>query len=108
MDVLKTIKNLLAIEEDDESYDTVINIHIYNLTQIILNFCKIDTLPEQLKPVLVTKIIEHMRDTEDFRQAVKTSFGDTAITYNDTAITDSVLEDATNQLKRFRKLYAST
>jgi len=97
------VKTLLGIE--DYTYDEIIEIHIEDTIQIILNHCNIDELPHALYFAITRFVMTYMRGSEDFKGIAKTSFGDTSVTYNTTPIDkDSVLNNMAAQLNRFRKL----
>lgn len=103
MDIVETVKTLLQINSNE--WDGVINAHILLVTQKILNYCQIEKLPEALNAVVVSKVVAHMRlNVDDFKSVKSTSFGDTSVTYNTSAIPANVIDDVTSQLIPFRRV----
>lgn len=56
MDILKTIKILLSIT--DENSDDIINIYMDMTKQQILNYCNLTTIPTELNYTIVNIVIE--------------------------------------------------
>jgi len=103
MDAIGLVKTLLQIK--DNEWDGVIKAHILLISQKILNYCNVAKLPDELKMVVASLVVEHMRkDVEDFKGVTSISMGDTSTKYNTAPVSDNVLTDVRSQLNRFRRL----
>jgi len=103
MDVLESVKVLLQIE--DEKWDGIINVHYDILERLILNHIHRTEFPKELLPVVVTRIVAHMRfDDPEFQSIQTTKNGATSVTFNTTPMSEDALNSITSQLNGFRRL----
>ncbi len=86
--MLKTIKVLLGISAEDSSKDELLDIMLTTASDMAINYCHIDSLPDGLKGVVVRMAVDIYR-AEGYGQASgggsqivqQVKRGDTAVTY---------------------------
>lgn len=103
MNVTESVKILLQIK--DAEWDGIIGVHYDILEQLILNHINRTEFPVELLPVIVNRIVLHMRfDIPEFQSVQTTKNGATSITFNTTPMTNDALNSIMTQLNGFRRL----
>ena len=110
--MLKKLKQLLGITDD--SKDFVLQYVIDTVTDMALNYCNIDTLPEQLENIVLAMCMDMYRaeslGQETAQGAVKSmTEGDVSVSFGSAySVVDNpsmaFLKGYTAQLDRFRRL----
>lgn len=108
---LKRLKGLLGIAEEDSTQDTALVFIMENITDIILNYCNLEELPEPLITTAYRMAIDlyrYEKPGEGEGQVMVSSIteGDTATGFRSTdeVLKESILKTYRTQLNRFRKL----
>jgi hypothetical protein len=107
--VLQRAKMLLNLTNNH--HDSLIEYHLNSISQSILNFCNLPSLPIELEHIVINKAvrvltpllaaIEPSIPQAEVAEAKKIQRGDTTIEYTTET---SILDDIRPQLYRFRKL----
>lgn len=110
--MLEKLKGLLGIK--DESKDFALQYVIDTVTDMVLNYCSIDSLPEKLENIVLSICIDKYRadsiGNEQAQGVVKgITEGDVSVSFGSAnSVTDNpstaFLKNYTAQLDRFRKL----
>lgn len=105
------LKELLGIPREDTSQQAVLEFVMDDVTETILNYCNLETLPKGLENLayrMAVDIYRHDRPgVADIPQAVTAiSEGDTSTSFTSAAdaLAGGILKDYQGQLNRFRKL----
>lgn len=98
--MMETIKMLLGIT--DNSQDLIIDFHIQDVTNAILDYCNIPVVPERLETLIISEVVGIMKGNNS---AVKSIVrGDTEIQYKDDAQGTNVLKEVQSRLNAYRKV----
>ena len=110
--MLEKLKMLLGITDD--SKDMILQFTIDNVTDMILNYCNIDKLPEKLENVVLSMCVDKYRaesfGSEEVKAPVKSiSEGDVSVSFGSSySVSDNpsmeFLKGYKVQLDRFRRL----
>lgn len=105
------LKSLLGISDD--SKDDILQYEIDLVTDMVLNYCRIQTIPRRLENVLLAMCMDYHRaaqaGSEEAPKSVQSvSEGDTSVSFGSAYNTEenpgmAFLANYTAQLNRFRK-----
>lgn len=105
-----TLKTLLGISASDDTKDSVLAFTLQEATEVILNYCNIDTLPPGLENTAYRMAIDLYRHlnlgAEEGKQVVVSiKEGDTTVqSKEDTTLQGGVLGSYKAQLNRYRRV----
>lgn len=110
--MLQKLKKLLGI--NDDSKDEILQYEIDLVTDMVLNYCRINEIPDRLENVLLAMCMNYHRavqaGNEDTPKSVSSvSEGDTSVSFASAYADEenpgmSFLANYTAQLNRFRKV----
>lgn len=109
---LEKLKALLGIDIEDTSKDTILEFTIENVTEIILNHCNVEEVPEGLYTTAYRMCIDLYRnenlgdESSPLGSISSISEGDTSTSFrsNVAEFKDSLLKDYKKQLNKYRKV----
>ena len=109
---LSKLKTLLGIKADDTSKDAILEFIINNVTEVILNYCNINELPQGLINTAYRMCLdlyrnENLGNEESSLGSISSiTEGDTSTSFRSgvTEFKDSLLKDHKRQLNRYRRL----